>query len=58
MNALTILLALCVVGCGLDQYKPALDQAMTRAAEIGGCVRIKCEYPPISCGPSVGSCRQ
>ena len=59
MNALTILLALLVAGCGaLADYRPQLDQALTKAAEIGGCVKLRCEFPPITCGPSVGSCRQ
>lgn len=58
MNALTIGLALLVMGCAaIEGDFPALDQAMDRAARTGYCVKIKCGYPPLKCGPGVGVCK-
>jgi hypothetical protein len=35
----------------------AVDSAIDRAAKIGGCLRVVCEYPPVECAPSAGSCQ-
>lgn len=44
MNALTILAALLVVGCGaLAEQVPALDTAATMAAQTGACLRLTCK---------------
>jgi len=65
MNALTILLALLVVGCGaLDAHAPALDTAATKAAQTGGCLLLVCDTalwsdrPLQHCRPAVGRCER
>jgi len=61
MNALTLLLALLVMGCAaIEGEMPALDRVMDRAMRAGGCVKAVCFLPIESirdCGPSVGSCQ-
>lgn len=52
------MLILCLAGCVDERtIDTAMDAAMTRAAEIGGCVKAVCHWPPVKCGPRVGSCR-
>lgn len=59
MNALTILLALLVVGCAAIQGElPAIDTAATKAAQTGGCVKAVCSYPPVRCRPAVARCER
>lgn len=59
MNALTIGLALLVMGCAaIEGEMPALDTAATRAAQTGGCVKIRCEYAPVRCRPAAGRCER
>lgn len=52
MKMLAMILALS--GCA---DAPMIDQAMTRAMETGGCVKLKCTWPPMHCRPSAGVCR-
>ena len=50
MNALTILAALLVVGCGaLADQAPALDSAATDAMQTGACIRFSCMLPLSDC---------
>ena len=59
MNALVIGLALLVAACGaLDARAPAIDDAATRAAQTGGCLKIKCEYMPVRCRPAAARCER
>lgn len=60
MNALTILAALLVVGCGaLAEQVPALDSAAVAAQQYGGCVKLRCDFPPLQhCRPAVGRCER
>ena len=59
MNATVIGLALMVVACGaLEEHAPALDTAATRAAQTGGCLKIKCEYMPMRCRPAAARCER
>jgi hypothetical protein len=63
MNALLALLVSIValtgaLGCAvIEEQAPAFDRAVDSAMRVGGCLKVKCTYPPVSCGPSVGSCR-
>ena len=59
MNALTILLALLVVGCAaLEDQAPALDTAATDAMQAGACVKVVCAYPPLACHPKAARCHR
>lgn len=59
MNALTLLLALLVIGCAaIEGELPALDNAATRAQQTGGCLKLRCEYMPVRCRPAVARCER
>lgn len=60
MRSLLLILALSACAA-FGEQAPALDRslddAMARAAKAGGCVRVVCAYPPVTCGPSAGRCQ-
>lgn len=56
---MTILAALLVMGCAaIEGELPALDTAATKAAQTGGCVKLRCEYAPLRCRPAVARCER
>lgn len=59
MNALAIGLALLVMGCAaIEGEMPALDTAATRAQQTGACVKLRCEYFPVTCRAVVARCER
>lgn len=59
MNALTILAALLVVGCGaLEEQAPAFDTAATDAMQTGACLKLVCAIPLSDCRVRPARCHR
>lgn len=59
MNALAIGMALLVIGCAaIEGEWPKMDQAMERAAKVGGCLKLICSLPLEDCRVRPSRCQQ